>query len=586
MKKSPYILFSWVPAFLFSQSAIATSPDPLAATGSAPAARVSENVLGKYVIDPATISQSLLFDQDFDKQKIRPAPILALAKKSEKALQKAPPRQRSTEILAKYFDEGKLDYSSIWSQPPQYPRTLAKGDLMLGPVDKIVVPVDHRVDEIFHKEASSVKVAAAVVSKEITESPKPVAVSVNLPENLYRPGGLELLLVDEESFLEKKPKVVTSATVHWAHANSGISSASNSSGRVLPPNNLFASARFVVIAEGYLPAIGYAIRNMITPVILVKEKRLGPVLKSLAVSPVPGRSIVWGKLVSAAMEARGDITIESSSPDIKAHYSLGSYGLFHKGAKVAGPQGDFLLSNLPHELHYLLPAENISGEISDLPPALLNLAGLGPVATTTMVDAKPTSIRTQVADGLSLEKPATAVYATIGGQRGMFTADDEGFVDLKNLPLRNQIDLLEIRASGYLKNWVNAPAENGSFPDLISLFNRAQLNELLDGSGVMLQQANPVILGQLRPEIFASRYTVELLDVFGSPPDGANVVYFDSNNRPNSRAEATDVAMQTFAVVNLPAGEYHLLLRDAESQRLVSMQLVRCADGVISQVQF
>jgi hypothetical protein len=617
MKQSKIILFSWIPVFFAYQTTWST---PLL-TSAISSAGPSETILGKYSVDPANVAKSLLFDQEFDSKPLRPAPLRRMPARSaeEMALvsRHAPELPKPVEVQVEVgpaLHEDNIDFHSLWEATPgildvqerplatkAHPaafvaansvetRDKVLGALAVGPADKIETLNEKISAQVFqvpemHLNPPRVGTQSLALHEDVKTSTNEF--SVNLPKNIYRKGGLELLVIDEESFLEKKPKVISKAQVFWGHSASAISTESNNSGRALPPNARFASARFVVKAEGYLPAVGYATRNMITPVILIKEKRLGAVLKSLNVTPAAGKTLVWGKFLSDSLEGQEKIQIESSDPSAKAFYSIGSFGLFHPKATSSGPQGDFLVSALPRELHYLLPSESRDlGEVSELPPALLNLAGLGPIITTTIVQSKSSSVETQVVDGLSLEKPETSIYATVGGQRGMFTADEDGFVNFKGLPLRNQVDLVEVRASGYLKSWINAPANGESFPELVSLFNRAQLNELLQGSGVNLQQSNPVILGQLRPEAFKKKYAVEILDSNGISPEGVEVVYFDQKNRPNPNQNGTDRLMQTFAVLNLAAGEYHLVIRDVDSHQLVSMQVVRCADSVLSQVQF
>jgi hypothetical protein len=628
-KFSSSLLFYWLPTVFILGPALA---------------RASSNqgvILGQYVVDSENISKSLLFDQEFDTKVVRPlqdhlaeaviAPVVvkpSVASFAEPVphvepvaapvavpIAEAPVAARGSlefsgiatpkkDPNSRLADEATFDFSSLWAAPKVEAmvepvrvsslqskvlgKTLEPSALVLEPIlgslaiskpDGINVP---SVKDLAH---STPVVKSAPKPKDNTVVS--MNSSVDLPKNLYRKGPMELVLIDEESFLEARPTVVRDAMVFWGHPSLLLSSKSNSSGRVLPLNKNFASARFVVQADGYLPAVGYAASDMITPVILIKEKRLGPVLKSLGVNPVAGRSIVWGKVLSSSLEARADVKVDSSDSKSKTYYSTGSFGLFHPKVKHSGSQGDFLISGLGHQLHYLLPTEEKSfGNMHELPPALINLEGLGSVVTTTIVDGLQSKIETQVVDGMSLERPETGIFATVGGMRGLETADDEGFMKFSELPLRNQVDLVEVRANGYLKTWINSPARRGTFPELVSLFNRTQMNELLEGSGIALRQNDAVVLGQLRPEIYRRNYHVEIFNSQGSAPADYRVVYFDIKNRPNPNQTSTDRTMQTFALLQVPNGEYHLAIRDSETKELISMQVIRVSDGVVTQVQF
>ncbi len=615
-KFSSNLLYYWLPT-VFILGPTVTSAAP-----------TKDVILGQYVVDAANVSKSLLFDQEFDKEVVRPlqnrvapleksafisvaeviapeqVPVSNEVRGSVEFAGVETPRKNPSSFLA---DESVFDYSKLWDLPKAEamvevvrvsslqtkklePSALVleplQGSLAIAKPDGISSPAVTQVllGPISQKVVQ--KAAQASAKKKETVDPS-INFSVDLPKNIYRKGSIELLLIDEESFLEGAPRVVPAATVFWGHPSLLLSTKSNSSGRALPLNKLFSTSRFIVQADGYLPAAGYATNDMITPVILIKEKRLAPVLKSLGVSPVAGHTIVWGKLLNSGLAARENIKVDSSDPESKTFYSTGGFGFFHSKVKKSGIQGDFLISGLGQQLHYLLPSEEISmGEIHELPPALLNLEGLGSVVTTTVVDGITSKIETQVVDGLSLERPETGIFATVGGVRGLETADDEGFMKFSNLPMRNQVDLVEVRANGYMKTWINSPARRGTFPDMISLFNRSQMNELLEGSGIALRQNDPVVLGQLRPEIFRRNYRVEIFDSQGRAPLDYRVVYFDIKNRPNPNQNFTDKTMQTFALLQVPNGEFHLMVRDSETKELISMQVVRVADGVVTQVQF
>lgn len=428
--------------------------------------------------------------------------------------------------------------------------------------------------------AASIPSTPASAPAKVPESARPVGRRVHFrqPPDL----SARILVIDEESLAFNTPTAIEGAEVNWVSPVSGLVRKTNANGESASPYPNTVSARFVVTAPGYLPAVGYATAGVTVPVVLTKESRLGPVIKSLGVVPDPDRVLLLGKVLRADLKPAAGVRLDTSAEEpFRSYYSIGALGLFHPGAKESGTQGDFLVSGLKSGIQYLMPTE----DAKEWPAWILDMTGLPQIVTTTITESSPSSAHTQVVDAFAMERPGGAVHVTVGGQRGLFLPDEEGFLNIDELHPRGSAELVEIRSEGYAKTWISAVPNPKLFPVAASVFTDKQLREVFQREPDA-DLAQGVVFGNLRAERFTKPVTVSVYNAAGRRQRDALVVYFDADNRATSRAKATDPVTQNFAIANLAPGEWHLVLTDPTTGRGVGAQVVRTERETVSQVQF
>ncbi|MEO5666926.1 MAG: hypothetical protein ABIR96_02585 [Bdellovibrionota bacterium] len=395
-------------------------------------------------------------------------------------------------------------------------------------------------------------------------------------------------VIDESAFLESRFETVPGASIQWLNPDSNLSSKPNKKGLAFVPYPNAYSARYIVKAPGYLPAVGYAVKGMISPVLLYREARLGPILKSLNQATTPGQAILIGKFLSRSLRPLEKMSFDQFLRDTQtSFYSLGLFGLFHPGATESGPRGDFLINHLNFSLQYLLAKQDKgSGEISEWPAQLVDFKGLSPVLTTTLVEPKAIALSTQVVDAFTLERPETGIYASIGGQRGLVEPDSDGILDLGEVFERPSVDLIEIRAQGYMKTWLNTPALSEALPDFVPLFTQNQLDEVLQTVDETASSEQSYVIGAVRPENIRKSFEVKVFGADGHQARSAKIFYFGKENKLSTSASAVDPKDARFVISGLPEGEWHVILVDAKTGEGRGIQVVRTQRGTISQTQF
>ncbi|MBS1986146.1 MAG: hypothetical protein JST16_18450 [Bdellovibrionales bacterium] len=391
-----------------------------------------------------------------------------------------------------------------------------------------------------------------------------------------------VLVIDEESLAFGNPQALSGAEVRWVSPQSGLAKRTNAKGIATAPYPNTISSRFIVQLPGYLPAVGYVSAGVTTPVVMVKESRVGPILKTLGVVPDPERVLVIGKTLHSDLSPASDLTVDASVQNpFKVFYSLGSVGIFHAAAHVTGAQGDFLVSGFGRGLQYLMP----SGKDQEWGAWTLDTHELPPFVTMTLADSKTVEVEPQIVDSLTYERPSGATHATIGGQRGLFVPNEDGIVAINELHPRGSADLVEVTSEGYLKTWVSGVANAKVFPSAISIFTRGQVQSVL-GESRAVNFNQGMIFGNLHPETYRHPVAIQVYGPTGKKNREANVLYFDANNRISLTQKQTDATLQNFAVTNLDIGEWHLVVTNPASGRGLSIQTVRVEEGVVSQVQF
>lgn len=392
----------------------------------------------------------------------------------------------------------------------------------------------------------------------------------------------QILVIDEDSLLQGSPRAVEGAEISWISAKSGLHSLTGANGLARVPYSRTIAGRFVVSKPGFLPALGYAVAGTTTPIVLYRESRLGPILKSLGVVPDSERVLAIGKILDRDLKPLAGFTIDAAlEAPFRTYYSLGSFGLFHPAATATGAQGDFVLSGLREGLQYLMPSTGRQ----EWPAWIYDTRNLPPIVTVTLADGTTVEDQTAIIDAIALERPESAVHVSVGGSRGLFLPNDEGDVKFDNLKTRASSEILEIRGEGYLTTWLNTPAYPRSFPSTSYLFTSHQLDELF----AAVREADPtqgVVLGNLRAEDYAKPVEVRVYGNDGRRLRDAQVWYFDADNRLDRRLEATDPLLQNFAITNLAPGEWHVVVVDTTTGRGLSMNVVRVEPGIVSQIQF
>ena len=552
----------------------------------------------------STKRKSLLFDQEFDKTPVRPLISDALIKKIieiDYAHKKA-----ASVIAQKALETPKASTPVAKAEPQREPATVVEKleekiaevtpaivkPAVVAKAEAPEVKVQKQVMAFINKPTPKTAVAPEKPKKEV-EPKKPTPFKAAASEEVVVPKNLEVrrasvMVLDEENFAHGKKITIEGAKVFWLHPDASLSSQVKDSGIVKVPYPKAVSTRFVVMADGYLPAVGYAVKGQVTPILLYKEKRLPPILESLHIHPNSSESILIGRFLDRELNPVKNVEFETfESQHRKSYFSVGAFGLFHEAAKESGPQGDFLFKGLDHALQYLLASKNNDDHtIAEWPAQILDLKGLGPVLTTTVVASEAHTLETQIVDAFTLVKPDSGIYASIGGQRGLTEPDENGFLKFTDLFKRPNVDLVEINAQGYLKTWLNTPVAKGALPEVVPLFTPGQANEILSPSGESVGRNDTLIVGTLRPEIFNFRSKIWVYDSRGNRVQSARAHYFGNDGRLSPNANDIDPGDARFIVTGLEDGEYHLVLLNAESGVGQSIQVVRVAEGVVSQVQF
>jgi hypothetical protein len=567
------------------------------------------------------IAQSLVFDQSFDSESVRPLPKILLTNGQEpgtrELISRAAQKQRRP-ILA------NLENSS--QQMPA-----VRGDLeadLANFIEKAKAAAlrAEELERVAAEAAAKVEAAAALAAIEASiqaakaTAPKPLAappgevVNLDVPvaevakapvvaiQEKEEPTKAQLqksislaskrasvTVIDEESLLAGETAVIPGASIHWIHENSGLVAKTDAKGRAVAPYPRTLSVRFIAKAPGYLPATGYAIEGLNVPVSLVRESRLGPIIKTLGIVPDREKVMLWGKAIGRDFRPiehlNLDLTLDTA---LKAFYSVGSFGLFHPSATETGAQGDFIVAGLRPALQYLLPNQSLpEQETLEWPAQIIDLKGIGPIVTTTILEPQSARVTTQIVDSFTLERPDTGIFVTVGGQRGMRSPEADGVLDMNDVPLRNNVDLFEIRAQGYRKVWVSAPAIESAVPDMIALSTEDQMRQIFAPVSNEVDLDQGVVLGVLRPELYRKPIEVRVYDSVGRRLRQAKVWYFNEGTNsidPNMLATASQT--QTFAIGNLPEGEWHAVIVDPASGHGLSVQVFRTEDGTISQLQF
>jgi hypothetical protein len=518
---------------------------------------------------PSTLQplhKSLLFDQSFDEAPLRPfLPERIVAQYIENS--------EAPRTPAKIEKPAPVAASQVAVEVADEPETSPLIEVVSAP------PTPLPVRERETKE----------ILKDLQEENKISIPSRSIPKlKSLQSARAGVYVVDETAFLENRFESVPEATVHWLHPKSGLSSSIDTRGLAFAPYPNAYSARYIVNAPGYLPAVGYAVKGMLSPVVLYRDSRLGPILKSLNQSAQPGKTMLIGKFLDRTLKPIEKMSFDQFLSETQtSFYSLGLFGLFHPGARETGPRGDFMVNDLQQSLQYLLAKKDGDPtQLDEWPAQLVDLKGLYPVLTTTFVEPRNLPLSTQLVDAFSLTRPNTGIYASIGGQRGLVEPDSNGILDLADTHERPNVDLIEIHAQGYMKTWLNIPAVSEALPDFVPLFTHSQLAEVLNAVGASFDPSNSYVAGSIRPENTPGHLELKIYGSDGKMNRSAQVFYFGSDNSLSASAPTIDPQDARFMIAGLPDGEWHLVLVDAKTGHGHGIQVVRTQGGTLSQIQF
>jgi hypothetical protein len=559
---------------------VASQPGAFAAVSKQP------QVLSQLPATLKPLHKSLLFDQTFDSAPLRPfLPEKIVAEYVERIEAKRTPARLVEEVKVA---ASQVPTPSVKALEPVSPLAdlpvlvAANSEAMSAPAAKLPTPTPAVVVEAPERPTKE-------ILRDLEQEAKIVVKTNDVPKlkNLEsaRAG---VYVLDESSFLESRFETVPGANVQWLHPNSNLTSKPNKKGLAFVPYPNAYSARYIVNAPGYLPAVGYAVKGMISPVLLYREARLGPILKSLNQTARPGHAIMIGKFLSRQLKPIEKVSFDQFLRDTQtSFYSLGLFGLFHPAAKETGPRGDFMINELDLSLQYLLAKQDLgTQEIREWPAQLIDLKGLSPVLTTTLIEPEARVLSTQLVDSFSLERPETGIYASIGGQRGLYEPDADGILDLNEAFERPSVDLIEIQSQGYLKTWLNTPALSEALPDFVPLFTLEQLDEVLKTVDASASLNQSYVIGAVRPENIRRKFSLRVYGSNGRMFKNAKVFYFGKQNSLTSSAEGLNPKDARFVISGLPEGEWHVVLVDTKTGQGRGIQVVRTQRGTISQTQF
>jgi hypothetical protein len=510
--------------------------------------------------------KSLVFDQRFDRKSYQPFPILSNDEKVSK----------KEALISPFFIRAEV-YENL-QEPLQKQVSTSTQPVSILASKKIETP-------IFSSTSIALPKITKAETKPVEVSSSPKAISI---KQLPKANGQQatVLVLDEVTLLNQNPKAIENAEIHWIHPNYALSTTTDLHGLAQAPFARTHSTRFVVYKNGYLPAVGYAHLGQVTPVVLYPETRKEPIFKSLSIKD-DKKHVIFGKFLDTKLKPISNVFLDLQDVE-PAHtfYSVGLFGVFLPFAQQSGPTGDFLAAHLSSKLQYLMPTENSK---SEWPSAILNTLGAPKEFSVSILDSRPYEYVFSISDAVYGTPPSgTPIMTTVGGQKGIYWPDEEGYVKIPNLFKRPFPDVIELEidpakqqselgASNkqYLTTWLNVSHSNSSLLKDVALFTPKQLQALLSNKNLDLKNKG-IILGKIDRSLAGRKdLKLELIDSFGNKAR-ADFNFFDENYVDQNEAVK-------FAITSVSSGEWHLILKDSKSNKILSVEVVRTKAGVISQ---
>lgn len=515
------------------------------------------------------LSASLLFDQTFDD-----APVLPF----ESAKGPTPWAQRNTQTIK----------TETW--PQAYVATNAGADVTPLPErNPIAAAVEAALIKLETKKVElPIKVKPVVAAAKPAPAPVPAPQlpqvahrkSISLPD-LVQANQARVLVVDAQSLNFGVIVPIAKATATWIGAESKLETKSNSKGIVKAPYPKTRAQRFLINAEGYIPAIGYAVMGSIAVAPMYKADLVAPLVESLALKDFNSH-IVLGKALDKNLRPISNVKVDLSQSNSAVNYSLGSWGIFMQGLSESGASGDFVATGLKGTIQYFMPVENQSSE--EWPSTIIDLSGAPQVVSVALPKSEREFTQTKVLDAFMLDRPEGQVNLTIGGQRGVYIPDAQGETIIENLFVRPSVDLFEVRAPSYLKSWISTPANPKLMPEFSPLLSNLQVQQLLEPADISWNPEQGVVIGSLQSKDYKEPVQVRVIGPNGRLMRKATVVYFDKHNNASSTIHSTQFNNR-FSIVGLGDGEWTLIAVGALTKRGLGSSVVRSSAGVLSFVE-
>lgn len=418
------------------------------------------------------------------------------------------------------------------------------------------------------------------------------------------PQEARVLVIDAEALNFGRIVPISNAKASWTGLESRLETTASPTGVLKSPYANTKSQRFIVNAEGYIPALGYAIKGSVAIAPMYKAELVKPLAETLGIKTFD-KHIVIGKALGKNLQPTSGVRLETSQPDASVEYSMGSMGIFAKGLESSGPAGDFVAIGLDSAVQYFMPTEE-SEEWASTP---IDLTGAPQIVSICLPKAEKEFVRTNILDGFMLEKPEGLVNLTIGGQRGVYIPEEQDLESeesseantlVENFYRRSAVDLFEVRAPDYLKTWISNPANPSLISKFSPLLSEGQIQTIIEPSGIHWSSEQGIVLGSITsPDLVNKELKVTVLNSTGKVVKDAVVLYFDENSQAANPQDISSTKYNhRFMIVGLDAGEWNLIAIDPRGRRIkspskrhtfapggVGSSVIRTNHGVLSYVE-
>lgn len=418
-------------------------------------------------------------------------------------------------------------------------------------------------------------------------APKPIARDASPIPSITQAGKARILVVDAQALNFGKIVPITTAVATWIGSQSKLETKSSEQGVINAPYPKTRAQRFIVNAEGYIPAVGYAVMGTVAVAPMYKAALVQPLVQTLDIKDINSH-IVIGKALDGNLSPVAKLRVDLSQIDSKVNYSLGSWGIFMPDLIESGPSGDFVVTGLEDAIQYFMPVDNESAE--EWPSTVMDLSGMPQVVSIALPKAEREFSRTKTLDGFVLEKPESQVNLTIGGQRGVYIPDADGETFIENLYTRPAVDVLEVRANSYLKSWIHTPAIPKLMPAFSPLLTAEQVQQMLDPAQINWSSTQGIVIGSVKTSEYQGKpLAISVMGPSGRAVKDASIVYFDDNNNASSEVHSTEFNGR-FMIVGLDDGEWSLLAVEANpvpgtKAKGLGATVLRTSAGVLSFIE-
>ncbi|HVJ66312.1 MAG TPA: hypothetical protein VM901_13725 [Bdellovibrionota bacterium] len=381
---------------------------------------------------------------------------------------------------------------------------------------------------------------------------------------------------------------IATAEATWMGNDSRLQSRADNNGVMQAPYKNTRAQRFVVKANGYIPAVGYAVMGSVSVALMYRSE----LEASFVADQGSGSHVIIGKVLDKDLRPVPGLKIESSDTNARVDYSVGTLGLFQPEFMPRRPasdvSGDFVVNGLDESIQYLIPSSSDEAEL--WPVTAIDLSGLPRVVSLAIPKVEKVFAKTSIRDVYAQRRPAGQVIMTIAGQTGEYIPEDDGKTLIENLFPRPAMDVMEIWADSYLKTWVHAPANPALMPPVSPMLTEQRVQEILDTSSIHWSASESLVIGKVAAH---GGFEVRVMGPDGKRATDAMVIYFDANGEVNPELTTT-AENREFMVLGLGDGEWNLLTVNPAAKvgptgepiaAGVGGTIVRTAAGVMSVVE-